>query len=460
MSNFLESVKISENVPEFTVSDISYVLKQMIEGEFSNVRVRGELGRVTRPTSGHVYFEIKDNKSILSAVVWRANVHKLNIFPEEGIEVVVSGSLTTFSGQSRYQINIENIEASGVGSLMLMLDKRRKKLLQEGLFSDVLKMSLPYLPASIGIITSPTGAVIEDILHRLRDRFPRQVLIWPATMQGEKCAEEVSAAIEGFNKLETSTGFEKPDLLIIARGGGSVEDLWGFNEEIVVRAASASQIPIISAIGHETDITLLDYVADRRAPTPSAAAEMAVPVRSDLIEKVETLNSRMTQQIFQFLDRQKSKTLDLHRAMPKPKSIVYDQVQYLDLIASQFENAFSVFLKEKRISLIKAAADILKPSLIMMEFENRRKNLVNISSRLEFVAQQIIKNSRNKLDELGRLQDTLSYKNTLLRGFVIVRDEEQRLVNSKRQAKDSQALLIEFKDGKLQVTVDRGEIDV
>ncbi len=283
MSRFLESANTSENVPEFTVSDISRVLKQLIEGEFSNVRIRGELGRVTRPASGHVYFEIKDSKSILSAVVWRSNVPNLSIFPEEGLEVMVSGSLTTFSGQSRYQINIENVEASGVGSLMLMLERRKKKLLQEGLFSNSLKIPLPFLPASIGIITSPTGVVIEDILHRLRDRFPRQVIIWPTTVQGEKCAEEVSMAISGFNTLELPNNFERPELLIIARGGGSVEDLWGFNEEIVVRAASASKIPIISAIGHETDFTLLDYVSDRRAPTPSAAAEIAVPVRADVI---------------------------------------------------------------------------------------------------------------------------------------------------------------------------------
>ena len=272
MDDLIDSPDSAGNAPEFSVSELSGVLKRMIEGEFSHVRVRGELGRVSRPASGHIYLDLKDNNAVLASVIWKGTANRLPMRPEEGMEVVATGRLTTFPGQSRYQMVIESMAPAGVGALMAMLEKRKAALAAEGLFDPARKQRLPYLPRVIGVVTSPSGAVIRDILHRLRDRFPTRVLIWPVVVQGEACAGQVAAAINGFNALPDGGAIPRPDVLIVARGGGSVEDLWGFNEEIVVRAAAASRIPLISAVGHETDTTLIDLAADMRAPTPTAAA--------------------------------------------------------------------------------------------------------------------------------------------------------------------------------------------
>ena len=259
------------NQPEYTVSELSGAVKRVIEGEFGLVRVRGEVGRVSRPASGHLYFDLKDDRSVIAAVSWKG--------PEEGMEVVATGRMTTFPGQSKYQLIVEDVAPAGAGALMAMLEKRKAALGAEGLFDQGRKKPIPYLPKVIGVVTSPSGAVIRDILHRLRDRFPRHVLVWPVAVQGQDCAAQVAAAIRGFNAIEPGGPIPRPDVLIVARGGGSLEDLWGFNEEIVVRAAAASRIPLISAVGHETDTTLIDYAADLRAPTPTAAAELSVPGR-------------------------------------------------------------------------------------------------------------------------------------------------------------------------------------
>ncbi len=269
----------ASNLAELTVSELSQSIKRSLEDTFGYVRVRGEVGRVSRPGSGHVYLDLKDDKAVLAAVIWKGTAGRLRFFPEQGMEVVVSGRITTFPGQSKYQIVIETLEPAGEGALMALLEERKKKLTAEGLFDEARKKPLPFLPAVIGVVTSPTGAVIRDILHRLADRFPRHVLVWPVRVQGESCAAEVAAGIAGFNALQRGGPIPRPDLLIVARGGGSLEDLWGFNEEVVVRAAAASDIPLISAVGHETDWTLIDYAADWRAPTPTAAAERAVPVQ-------------------------------------------------------------------------------------------------------------------------------------------------------------------------------------
>jgi exodeoxyribonuclease VII large subunit len=270
------------NAHEYTVSEISGAVKRVIEGEFGSVRVRGEISRVSRPSSGHLYFDLKDDRSVIAAVSWKGQAAKMSVRPEEGMEVIATGRLTTFPGQSKYQLIVDDIVPAGAGALMMMLEKRKVALAAEGLFAPERKKEIPFLPEVIGVVTSPSGAVIRDILHRLRDRFPRRVLIWPVAVQGEKCAPEVAAAIRGFNALPVDGPIPRPDLLIVARGGGSIEDLWGFNEEIVVRAAAGSAIPLISAVGHETDTTLIDFASDRRAPTPTAAAEMAVPVRMEL----------------------------------------------------------------------------------------------------------------------------------------------------------------------------------
>src|SRR5712675_2345466 len=280
------------NVPEFTVSELSFALKREIETSFPRVRVRGEISQPSFPRSGHCYFRLKDENAVLDAVCWKTTIARLGLKVEEGMEVIATGKITTYAGSSRYQIIIDRLELAGEGALLKLLEDRRKKLAAEGLFDLDRKRELPFLPEVIGVVTSPSGAVIRDILHRLADRFPRRVLVWPVAVQGEKAAAEVAAAIAGFNKLTAGGKVPRPDVLIVARGGGSLEDLWAFNEEIVVRAAAASTIPLISAVGHETDTTLIDFVSDRRAPTPSAAAEMAVPVRLDLLAQVTEIGGR------------------------------------------------------------------------------------------------------------------------------------------------------------------------
>ncbi|WP_313353318.1 exodeoxyribonuclease VII large subunit, partial [Paracoccus sp. (in: a-proteobacteria)] len=303
------------NIHEFTVSEISGAVKRVLEGEFGRVRVRGEIGRVSRPSSGHLYFDLKDDRAVISAVTWKGQAARLSTRPEEGIEVIATGRLTTFPGQSKYQLIVEEIEPAGAGALMMMLEKRRKALAAEGLFDESRKRPLPYLPGVIGVVTSPSGAVIRDILHRLRDRFPTHVLIWPVAVQGEGCAHQVTAAIQGFNALPKDGPVPRPDLIIVARGGGSLEDLWGFNEEAVVRAAADSQIPLISAVGHETDTTLIDFASDRRAPTPTAAAEMAVPVRAELAARVTEIQARMMRAAQTRSQRQRQRLTDLGRAL-------------------------------------------------------------------------------------------------------------------------------------------------
>src|ERR1043165_7891553 len=286
-------IESQPNVAEFTVSELSAALKRTVDDSYGYVRVRGEISGYKGPHgSGHVYFALKDERAKIDGVIWKMTFARMRLKPEEGMEVVVTGRLTTYPNRSSYQIIVETLAPAGVGALMALLEERKKKLAAEGLFDEARKQLIPYLPEVIGVITSPTGAVIRDILHRLSDRFPRHVLVWPVRVQGDGSAEEVAAAIRGFNALPEGGRMPRPDLIIVARGGGSLEDLWSFNEEIVVRAAADSMIPLISAVGHETDFTLIDFASDRRAPTPTAAAEMAVPVRVDLLSQIDSLARR------------------------------------------------------------------------------------------------------------------------------------------------------------------------
>ncbi|MGI9506109.1 MAG: exodeoxyribonuclease VII large subunit, partial [Geminicoccaceae bacterium] len=280
------------NVAEFTVSELSGALKRTIEDAYGYVRVRGEISGFKRAASGHLYFALKDERALIDSVCWRGTAGKLGFQPEDGLEVIASGRITTYAGRSKYQIVVDRLEPAGAGALMALLEERKKKLAAEGLFDVDRKRGLPFLPDVIGVVTSPTGAVIKDILHRLSERFPRHVLLWPVAVQGEKAKDEVTAAIEGFNRLPAGGTIPRPDVLIVARGGGSLEDLWTFNEENVVRAAAASTIPLISAVGHETDTTLIDLAADHRTPTPTAAAELAVPVRAELAARNADLGAR------------------------------------------------------------------------------------------------------------------------------------------------------------------------
>ena len=319
------------NAPEFSVSELSGALKRAIEDRFGYVRVRGEVSGYRGPhSSGHVYFSLKDASARLDAVIWKGAFGRMRVKPEEGLEVVVTGKLTTFPGKSAYQIIVESLEPAGVGALMALLEARRRKLAEEGLFDPARKQLLPYLPRVIGVVTSPTGAVIRDILHRLSDRFPVHVLVWPVRVQGETSAAEVAQAIRGFNALAPGGRLARPDILIVARGGGSLEDLWSFNEEIVVRAAAESEIPLISAVGHETDWTLLDQVADVRAPTPTAAAELSVPVRVELLATLADLDGRRRGAILRLAERRRADLRALARALPSGDAILAQPRQRLD----------------------------------------------------------------------------------------------------------------------------------
>ena len=339
----------NSNNPVYSVSEFSLVIKKLVETNFSYVRIRGEISRPSFPGSGHVYFTLKDTEGTIAAIIWKYTLPRLSIKPEEGMEVICTGKITTFAGQSKYQIIVESMEVAGEGALLKMLEDRRKKLLQEGLFNIEKKKPIPYLPEKIGVITSPSGAVIKDILHRISDRFPSHVYLWPVAVQGEGAAQQISNAINKFNQLTDETKIKKPDLLIIARGGGSLEDLWSFNEEIVVRSVFNSSIPVISAVGHETDTTLIDFVSDLRTPTPTAAAEKAVPVRDELIARVDELNSRLKTSFNNKFNTNKDRLNNLIRLLGKPDQVFEYKIQKLDFIYKDIENLFKDILVEKKI---------------------------------------------------------------------------------------------------------------
>src|SRR5712672_896412 len=343
------------NLPEWSVSELSAALKRTVEDAYGFVRVRGEISGYRGPhASGHCYFALKDEGARIDAVIWKGTFGRIRFKPEEGLEVIATGRLTTYPGRSSYQIVIDSLEPAGVGALMALLEERKKKLAAEGLFDEARKQLLPYLPDVIGIVTSPTGAVIRDILHRLADRFPRHVLVWPVAVQGEKAAAEVAAAIAGFNRLPEQGPVPRPDILIVARGGGSLEDLWAFNEEIVVRAAAASTIPLISAVGHETDTTLIDFVSDRRAPTPSAAAEMAVPVRADLMAQTLDFGKHTMACMNRVLREANLAVTSLARGLGDPLRLIEERQQRLDVSSERLRLATQQMVNRRSAELAAA----------------------------------------------------------------------------------------------------------
>ena len=318
-----ESPQPVGNAPEWSVSDLSGALKRTLEDAFGFVRVRGEISGYRGPVgSGHVYFSLKDANAKIDAVIWKGVFGRLKTKPQEGLEVIATGKITTFAGKSSYQIIIDSLEPAGIGALMALLEERRKKLAAEGLFDAGRKQLIPFLPRVVGVVTSPTGAVIRDILHRLEERFPRHVLVWPVRVQGESSAAEVANAIAGFNALPEGGRIPRPDVIIVARGGGSLEDLMGFNEEVVVRAAAASLIPLVSAVGHETDVTLIDHAADLRSPTPTGAAEKVVPVRAELLAQVTDLSRRLSGATLRLSERRRNELRALARALPTPETLL------------------------------------------------------------------------------------------------------------------------------------------
>ena len=370
------------NLKEFSVSEISLSIKRHIEDEFTIVKVRGELGRISKPSSGHIYFDMKDDRSNLSCVVWRNTLTDQKEFLEEGSEIIALGRITTFSGQSRYQLIVNDIFPSGEGALMALFQKRKEKFLKEGLFDQMRKKSLPFLPEVIGVITSESGAVFQDILHRLEERLPRKVILWSVPVQGQDSAQKVVEAINGFNSFGSHQKAKKPDLLIVARGGGSLEDLWSFNEEIVVRAVADSKIPVISAIGHETDTTLIDYVSDKRAPTPTAAAEMAVPEKKQLIEKINNLNSRLAISIKLKINKEKSKVSTIEKSMDNVTYILSYFNQRYDILIIKFPNILMSYLQKKRETLFRLNLSAVDKNNFLKDILARKVNLDKINKSI------------------------------------------------------------------------------
>ena len=441
----LEPTKV--NLGEQSVTEISHALKRTLEDRFGHVRVRGEIsGFRGAHSSGHCYFALKDEGAKLDAVIWRGAFAKLRSKLQEGLEVIATGKITSYPGKSNYQIVIENIEPAGVGALMALLEERKKKLTAEGLFDQARKRELPYLPTTIGIITSPTGAVIRDILHRLNDRFPRHVIVWPVRVQGETAAAEVAAAIAGFNAME-----QRPDLLIVARGGGSLEDLWCFNEEIVVRAAAASEIPLISAIGHETDTTLIDFASDWRAPTPTAAAERAVPVRADLLAELASLNARQKRTLSRLIGDAKTRFHSASRALPKPDEILAIARQRMDAASARLPRALKANVQDHAVRLAKNAGRLSAKSIAQRIPEMRRR-LADHQKRMSNALVRGHSRRKDRLTSETKLFASLNYRSVLARGYAVVRDAQNRPLRGVSSVSVNARLEVEMVDGTLDVT--------
>ena len=465
------------NLPELTVSELSAALKRTIEDAYGYVRVRGELGKVSYHSNGHIYFDLKDERACIAGVIWRSAAARIKLKLEAGLEVVVAGQLTTYANRSQYQIVVETLEPAGLGALMALLEERKRRLAAEGLFDEARKQLLPFLPKVIGVVTSPTGAVIRDILHRLADRFPRRVLVWPVKVQGEGSAAEVAAAIAGFNALPEFGALVRPDLIIVARGGGSLEDLWSFNEEIVVRVAAESLIPLISAVGHETDVTLIDFVADKRAPTPSAAAEMAVPVRAELMTDVDSLARRVLAGWWRNQETRRSALRSAVRGLPGADDVLALLRQRLDHAAQGLARALRANAHIHRVGFSRVGGR-LSPHLLRATVERRRERYDGLALRLRasvaanaaahrmriarerervgaFAARavraidNIFDGRWARCERDGQLLAAFSYRGVLQRGFTLVRDRGGRPLRAAAAVAPGMPIEIEFSDGRV-----------
>jgi exodeoxyribonuclease VII large subunit len=502
MSSFFDSDSPS-NLTEYSVSELSGSIKRTVEQAFDQVRVRGEISGYRGPhSSGHAYFSLKDDKARIDAVIWKGTMSRLKFRPEEGMEVIATGKVTTFPGSSKYQIVIETLEPAGAGALMALIEERKRKLGAEGLFDQARKRPLPYMPRIIGVVTSPTGAVIRDILHRISDRFPVHVIVWPVRVQGDGSGNEVAAAIEGFNAFAADGPIARPDLLIVARGGGSLEDLWSFNDEAVVRAAASSQIPLISAVGHETDWTLIDYASDQRAPTPTGAAEMAVPVKADLEASLSGLSARLKAAVTRQMDNRRHNVRALTRALPSLDQLLALPRRRFDEASAGLGRGLQMNTANKRRAFERTAAH-LRPDVLSSRIYERRQKLSEHMIRAERIVERLIHRSAARvssadaslrtlpgrlLSQIHRTQDrltglagradnalladlrrrrsaiiaqdrilqSLSYRNVLKRGYALVRDETGAPVKAASALSLNQAIAIEFADGSINAMTTEG----
>jgi exodeoxyribonuclease VII large subunit len=446
-----ESVPPGHNLPEFAVSELATAIRRTLEGEFGRIRVRGEITELKRYPSGHVYLSLKDENAKLAAVIWKSAVPRLGLAPENGVEVIATGKLTTYADRSTYQLQIERLEYAGEGALLARIEALRKRLAAEGLFDAARKQPLPRLPRVIGVVTSPRGAVIRDILHRLADRFPREVLVWPVAVQGNGAAEQIAAAIRGFNALPEGGAIPRPDLLIVARGGGSLEDLMAFNEEAVVRAAAASAIPLISAVGHETDTTLIDFAADIRAPTPTAAAELAVPVRVELVRHLDQLRARMSSAVARLLNEQRLRLARAERGVPDLPALIAAGRQRLDDRSARLDSAIAALLATRRHALDRAAARLPHPRETIAA---KRASLALLGHRLDDRVARVLAAAQAKLGAISPRLESVSYQSVLARGFALVTDPAGHAVTSAQAVTPGKRLGLRFADGEARVVAE------
>lgn len=449
---------IKENIPEYSVTELSSALKSTIEDNFGYVRIKGELSGINKHSSGHIYLTLKDENAIINGIIWRSSVAKIKIQPEEGLEVICSGKISTgynpgrYPGRSNYQITIDSMKPAGVGALMAILEERKQKLKIEGLFEEIHKKTLPKYPTSIGVITSPTGAVLQDIKHRISDRFPCNIILWPVPVQGNDAAELIENAILGFNTLDESK-IQKPDVIILARGGGSIEDLWCFNEEEVVRAVFQSQIPVISAIGHETDTTLVDYAADMRAPTPTAAAELATPAKDILITELLENSNRLNSSIKNIVSMSRERVVSVQKLLPSYQNLFNFKLNDINVLAQRLPTAIKIYLQNE-ITNLQTSSSKLNLKILKEKIKNSQNSLSSLKNQLTNNSKTNLSTQLNRVLSASKLLESLSYKSVIKRGFSVVRNSSNIILTKKTDVLNDKKLNVETKFGTINVTVD------
>ena len=449
---------IKENIPEYSVTELSSALKSTIEDNFGYVRIKGELSGINKHSSGHIYLTLKDENAIINGIIWRSSVAKIKIQPEEGLEVICSGKISTgynpgrYPGRSNYQITIDSMKPAGVGALMAILEERKQKLKIEGLFEEIHKKTLPKYPTSIGVITSPTGAVLQDIKHRISDRFPCNIILWPVPVQGNDAAELIENAISGFNTLDESK-IQKPDVIILARGGGSIEDLWCFNEEEVVRAVFQSQIPVISAIGHETDTTLVDYAADMRAPTPTAAAELATPAKDILITELSENSNRLNSSIKNIVSMSRERVVSVQKLLPSYQNLFNLKLNDINILAQRLPTAIKIYLQNE-ITNLQTSSSKLNLKILKEKIKNSQNSLSSLKNQLINNSKTNLSTQYNRVLSASKLLESLSYKSVIKRGFSVVRNSSNIILTKKTDVLNDKKLNVETKFGTINVTVD------
>jgi exodeoxyribonuclease VII large subunit len=447
-----------ENIPEYSVTELSTALKSTIEDNFGYVRIKGELSGINNHSSGHIYLTLKDENAVINGIIWRSSVAKIKIRPEEGLEVICTGKISTgynpgrYAGRSNYQITIDTIKPAGAGALMAILEERKEKLKSEGLFESHHKKNIPKYPSTIGVITSPTGAVLQDIKHRVSERFPCNIILWPVPVQGNDAAELIENAIRGFNKIDETSTISKPEVLILARGGGSIEDLWCFNEERIVRTVFESSIPIISAVGHETDTTLVDYVSDIRAPTPTAAAEIATPSKDILFTELNENENRLNYSVKNLVNIARERILNIKKLFPDHKDLFNLKLNELNNLKQRLPSSLKIFI-QKEISNFQNSGSKLNLNILKEKIKNNQNSLLGITNQFLNSNKNNFKSYSNRVNSASKLFESLSYKSVIKRGFAVIRNSSNNVISKKTDIIRDNKLSIETKFGIIKAEI-------